>query len=303
MNFVHDLDLPPVPDSFDNLEPLIDLWFREDIMEGDHTTFSTIPAGVKGSARLLVKQEGVIAGVAVAERIFKRFDTGILMEQFKGDGERIAAGDVVFQVSGKIHSILQCERLVLNVMQRMSGIATSTAEYVKQLEGTRTRILDTRKTTPGFRLLEKEAVRIGGGDNHRFGLFDMILIKDNHIDFAGGIEKAVARTWEYLDREDLNLKIVVEARSLEDVEKILTLRGVCRILLDNFDLEMTRQAVKIVDGRCETESSGGITQKSIRDYALCGVDFISVGALTHRVNSLDLSLKAEIPNDESHRMK
>lgn len=276
-----------------DLDKAIDLWFREDIGDGDHTTFSTIPAEVTGAAKLLVKQKGVLAGVRVAERILKRFDNRIEMDLLINDGDLIEPGDVAFRVCGRVHTILQCERLVLNVMQRMSGIATSTRSYVNMLEGTGTRILDTRKTTPGMRMLEKEAVKLGGGVNHRFGLHDMILIKDNHIDFAGGLQHAILGTQSYLKTKEMELDIVVEARSLEDVEEALTMGGIHRILLDNFSLEMTRQAVKLIDGKVETESSGNITKKSIRDYAECGVDFVSVGALTHRIESLDLSLKAE----------
>ncbi|MGW8315186.1 MAG: carboxylating nicotinate-nucleotide diphosphorylase [Bacteroidales bacterium] len=281
-----------------DLDKAIDLWFREDIGDGDHTTRSTIPADVTGSARLLVKQKGVLAGVSVAERIFKRFDNNIEMELIMKDGDPIEPGDVAFRVCGKVHTILQCERLVLNVMQRMSGIATSTRSYVDMLEGTGTRILDTRKTTPGMRMLEKEAVKLGGGVNHRFGLHDMILIKDNHIDFAGGIQQAIQGTQNYLKAKEMELDIVVEARSLQDVEEALTMGGIHRILLDNFSLEMTRQAVKLINGKVETESSGGITKRSIRDYAECGVDYISVGALTHRIESLDLSLKAEFSSKD-----
>ena len=276
-----------------DLDKAIDLWFREDIGDGDHTTFSTIPAEVTGTANLLVKESGILAGVRVAERIFKRFDDTIEMELFIRDGDPIEPGNIAFRVCGKVHTILQCERLVLNVMQRMSGIATSTRSYVKMLKGTGTRILDTRKTTPGMRMLEKEAVKLGGGVNHRFGLHDMILIKDNHIDFAGGIRHAIQGTRNYLKEKGMELDIVVEARSLEDVEEALAMGGIQLILLDNFSLEKTRQAVALINGRVETESSGGITKKTIRDYAECGVDFISVGALTHRIESLDLSLKAE----------
>jgi nicotinate-nucleotide pyrophosphorylase (carboxylating) len=279
--------------SIQTLDHTIDLWFSEDIRDGDHSTLSTIPSDASGSAILLVKQKGIVAGVEVAKRIFRRFDSELTMVARIGDGDPVSVGDVVFRVAGKVHSILQCERLVLNVMQRMSGIATSTREYVRLLEGTGTRILDTRKTTPGFRLLEKEAVRLGGGVNHRFGLYDMILIKDNHIDFAGGIEQAIRGTIGYLQLNDLGLKIEVEARSLEDVKKVLEIGGVNRILLDNFTTTQTREAVKLINGRVETESSGGITRETIRAYAECGVDYISVGALTHQVNSLDLSLKAD----------
>ena len=279
--------------SIPNLDSAIDRWFDEDIGDGDHTTFSTIPFEATGSAKLLVKQEGIIAGISVAKQIFQRFDPGIILDLNMEDGKPISTGDVVFKVSGKVHSILQCERLVLNVMQRMSGIATTTQSYVKLLEGTGTRILDTRKTTPGMRMLEKEAVRLGGGINHRFGLYDMILIKDNHIDFAGGIEQAIGGTLAYLKEKALDLEIVVETRSLEDIEKVLAMEGIRRILLDNFSVEMTRTAVNLINHRLETESSGGITKKSIRSYAECGVDYISVGALTHQINSLDLSLKAD----------
>jgi len=279
MHSVHDLDLA------------IDRWLHEDIKEGDHTTFSTIPSSASGSAELLVKEEGVLAGVDVAQRIFKRFDPEIEMQLYILDGREIRPGDVVFRVKGKVHTLLQCERLVLNVMQRMSGIATSTRKYIELLYGTGTRILDTRKTTPGMRLLEKEAVRLGGGVNHRFGLFDMVLIKDNHIDFAGGIEEAIHGARAYLAEHKLDLDIVVETRSLEDIEKVLALGGIRRILLDNFSVDLTRQAVKLINHRVETESSGGITWETIRGYAECGIDYISVGALTHQINSLDLSLK------------
>jgi nicotinate-nucleotide pyrophosphorylase (carboxylating) len=265
----------------------------EDIGSGDHTTFSTIPADVSGSAKLLVKEDGILAGAGVARQIFHRFDPGIRFDLLREDGSAIVPGNVVFRVKGKVHSLLQCERLVLNVMQRMSGIATTTREYVSLLEGTGTKILDTRKTTPGMRFLEKEAVRLGGGVNHRFGLYDMILIKDNHIDFAGGIKEAISGTRTYLEEKKLKLEIVVEARSLEDIEEVLALGGIRRILLDNFSVEQTREAVKLIDHQVETESSGGITRDTIRSYAECGVDYISVGALTHQINSLDLSLKAD----------
>ena len=278
--------------SIQDLDRAIDSWFEEDIREGDHTTLSTIPKAASGKAILHVKQEGIIAGIAVANRVFKRFDPEVKLNTFMKDGEAISVGDRVFEVEGSVHTLLQCERLVLNIMQRMSGIATSTREYVKLLEGTGTRILDTRKTTPGFRFLEKEAVRLGGGANHRFGLFDMILIKDNHIDFAGGIEEAVRGTLKYLEQNKLDLQIVLETRSLADVEIALRIGNIQRIMLDNFTTGMTREAVALIDGRLETESSGGITRDTIREYAECGVDYISVGALTHQVKSLDLSLKA-----------
>lgn len=279
--------------SIQDLDADIDRWFREDIGDGDHTTYSTIPFDISGTAKLVAKQAGILAGVLVAERIFHRFDRNLGLELLLADGTPIKSGDVVLRVSGNVHSILQCERLVLNVMQRMSGIATNTHSYVKLLEGTGTRILDTRKTTPGMRMLEKEAVRLGGGVNHRFGLHDMILIKDNHVDFAGGIEQAIRGTKAYLEKKKMNLEIVVETRTLEDIEKVLALGGVRRILLDNFSLEMTRKAVELIGRRVETESSGGITKETIRSYAECGVDYISVGALTHRIDSLDLSLNAD----------
>jgi len=279
--------------SLQDLDSSIDRWFREDIGEGDHTTFSTIPFDTTGSAKLLVKEAGILAGLEVAQRIFHRFDQEVHLEILKKDGSAIAPGDLVFRVRGKVHSLLQCERLVLNVMQRMSGIATATNEYVNLLEGTGTKILDTRKTTPGMRFLEKEAVRLGGGVNHRFGLYDMILIKDNHIDFAGGIEQAVTACKAYLEREKLKLDMVVETRSLKDIEVVLSIGGIQRILLDNFSVELTREAVELIDNQVETESSGGITRETIRSYAECGVDYISVGALTHQINSLDLSMKAD----------
>jgi nicotinate-nucleotide pyrophosphorylase (carboxylating) len=282
MNFIHDLDLA------------IDRWFEEDIRDGDHTTLSTITFCASGSAELLVKEKGVLAGVEIARQIFNRFDSQVEFEGFISDGSTITPGDIAFRVTGRVHSLLQCERLVLNVLQRMSGIATNTQAYVKLLEGTGTKILDTRKTTPGIRMLEKEAVRLGGGVNHRFGLFDMIMIKDNHIDFAGGIEEAINGTKNYLSRKSMNLEIIVEARSLEDIEKVLAQGGIRRILLDNFSVELTREAVRLINRRVETESSGGITWETIRSYAECGVDYISVGALTHQINSLDLSLKKAI---------
>ena len=275
------------------LDTSIDHWFWEDLGEGDHTTFSTIPSDAAGSASLLVKEAGILAGVTVAGRIFRHFDPEIRFVPLMEDGSSISPGDVVFRVSGRIHTLLQCERLILNVMQRMSGIATSTHAYVRLIEGTGARILDTRKTTPGFRFLEKEAVRLGGGVNHRFGLFDMIMIKDNHIDFAGGIEQAIHSSMAYMKDKNLDLSMVVEARSLEDVQTILSVGGVKRILLDNFTVEQTREAVRLIGKRVETESSGGITLDTIRSYAECGVDYISVGALTHKISSLDLSLKAE----------
>lgn len=274
------------------INDLIDLAIREDVGDGDHTSLSCIPETTLGKAKLLVKDEGVIAGISVAERIFLRFDASLKMTRLIPDGNEVKVGDVAFYVEGKSLSILQCERLVLNVMQRMSGVATQTREYVKKLEGLKTKVLDTRKTNPGMRVLDKMAVKLGGGENHRMGLFDMILIKDNHIDFAGGIIPAINAVKAYLKAKQKNLKIEVEARSLEDIKTILLVGGVHRILIDNFPVEKTREAVALIDGKCETESSGGITLDTIRDYAECGVDYISVGALTHQIKSLDLSLKA-----------
>ncbi|MBN1132874.1 MAG: carboxylating nicotinate-nucleotide diphosphorylase [Bacteroidales bacterium] len=276
-----------------DLDSAIDAWFKEDIGEGDHTTLSTIPEPVRGKARLLVKQAGTLAGVEIASHIFRRFDNELDLIIHLQDGTSVEYGDIVLDVEGNAQSILQCERLVLNVVQRMSGIATSTREYVKLIEGTGAKILDTRKTTPGFRLLEKEAIRIGGGFNHRFGLYDMILIKDNHIDFAGGIQNAIGRAQDYLKQNRLGLKIELEARSLEDILIIMQTGGVDRILLDNFSVEDTHAAVRMIGHKIETESSGGITKENIRKYAECGVDYISVGALTHQVKSLDISLKAD----------
>ncbi len=275
-----------------HLDILIDLWLEEDIGDGDHTTLSTIPATASGKAKLLVKQPGIIAGVRIAIEIFKRFDPGMKTVVFIPDGSPIKPGDIVFEVQGLVRTILQTERLVLNVMQRMSGVATHTNNYVHKLKGLKTKILDTRKTSPGMRLLEKEAVKLGGGENHRIGLYDMILIKDNHIDFAGGIGNALEWTRKYLRDNKKDLKIVIEARSLDDIREILRNGGANRILIDNFTPALTREAVKLVAGACETESSGGITLDNIREYAECGVDYISVGALTHQIKSLDLSLKA-----------
>lgn len=245
-----------------------------------------------GQSRLLIKEKGVLAGVEVAKTIFLKFDPNLVIEQFLQDGASVEPGDVAFVVTGKVQSILQTERLVLNVMQRMSGIATITRAYVDKLEGTSTKILDTRKTTPGMRLLEKQAVKIGGGENHRIGLFDMILLKDNHVDFAGGIENAIRGAQKYLKEKNKSLKIEIEVRNLQELETVLAIGGVDRIMLDNFSPELTRRAVEIVDGRVELESSGGITFDTIRSYAETGVDYISVGALTHSVKSLDMSLKA-----------
>lgn len=273
------------------VDELIDIALREDIGDGDHTTLSCIPHDLQGRARLLVKQDGILCGVEVAKKIFQKFDPEMRIDVLIPDGAPIRKGDVAFTVSGKSISILQTERLLLNFMQRLSGIATQTQEYVKLLEGTKTRILDTRKTTPGMRVLEKYAVRMGGGLNHRIGLYDMILIKDNHIDYAGGVTAAITKTKEYLKKLNKDLEIVVEARTLDDIREILQF-NVLRILIDNFTPEETKEAIRLIDGRCQTESSGGINKETIRAYAESGVDFISIGALTHQIRSLDLSLKA-----------
>ena len=274
------------------IDQLIALSFAEDIGDGDHTTLSCIPDTAMGKSRLIIKEEGIIAGVEMAREIFHRFDPEMKMEVYINDGAHVKPGDVAFVVEGRVQSLLQTERLMLNVMQRMSGIATITNEYVKLLEGTKCRVLDTRKTTPGMRLMEKDAVRIGGGCNHRIGLFDMILLKDNHIDFAGGIPQAVSRAQEYCKAKGKNLKIEVEVRNFDELNQVLALEGVDRVMLDNFSVENTRKAVEIVGGRLEVESSGGSTFDTIRSYAECGVDFVSVGALTHSVKSLDMSFKA-----------
>lgn len=274
------------------IDRLIDLAFAEDIGDGDHTTLSCIPEDAMGRSRLLIKESGVLAGVEIAKEIFHRFDPTMQVEVLLGDGSEVKPGDVAMVVTGKVRSLLQTERLMLNVMQRMSGIATMTRRYVKQLEGTRTRVLDTRKTTPGMRMLEKEAVRIGGGVNHRIGLFDMILLKDNHVDFAGGIANAIRRAKDYCREKGKDLKIEIEVRNLDELRQVLDLGGIDRIMFDNFTPELTRQAVEMVGGRYETESSGGITFDTLRQYAETGVDFISVGALTHSVKGLDMSFKA-----------
>jgi nicotinate-nucleotide pyrophosphorylase (carboxylating) len=274
------------------LKDFISGCLTEDIGDGDHSTLACIPADATGKARLLIKEKGILSGCSVAGEVFSIIDSGMIFEQFITDGSRISPGEIAFHVTGKIHSILKSERLVLNIMQRMSGIATSTGMYVEKLAGLKTKVLDTRKTTPGMRFLEKEAVRTGGGFNHRMGLFDMIMLKDNHIDYAGGIENAIRMTNDYLTRTKKNLFIEIEARNTGDVRKILKIGGVDRIMLDNFSLADTREAVQLINGRFETESSGGITLDTIRDYAECGVDFISSGALTHHIRSLDMSLKA-----------
>lgn len=264
----------------------------EDVGDGDHSSLACIPADSKGKARLLIKEKGILAGIRVADVLFTVIDENLKFDKILEDGTNVFPGDVAFYLSGRQQSILKSERLVLNIMQRMSGIATNTHNYVTLLKGLKTRILDTRKTTPGIRFLEKEAVSIGGGLNHRMGLYDMIMLKDNHIDYAGGIEKAISKTREYLKRNNLNLKVEIEARSIEDVRKIIAAGGIDRIMLDNFSIEDTLLAVREITGRYETESSGGINLSTVRAYAECGVDYISVGALTHHVKSLDMSLKA-----------
>ena len=271
---------------------LIDLAFAEDIGDGDHTTLCCITDTAMGKSHLLIKEDGILAGVEVAKRVFARFDPTMQVEVLIGDGAHVKKGDIAMIVSGKVRSLLQTERLMLNIMQRMSGIATMTAKYVERLKGTKTHVLDTRKTTPGLRMLEKQAVKIGGGMNHRIGLFDMILLKDNHIDFAGGIANAINRCHEYLKEKGLDLKIEIEVRNFDELRQAMECGGINRIMLDNFSVENTKKAVEMVGGKYETESSGGITFDTIRDYAECGVDFISVGALTHSVKGLDMSFKA-----------
>jgi len=264
----------------------------EDTGSGDHSSLASIPSAVTGRARLIVKESGIIAGLHVAREVFLVTDPSLEIDILIEDGTSVKYGDIALTVAGSAHSILRAERLVLNIMQRMSGIATATSVYVEKVSGTKARITDTRKTTPGMRVLEKEAVRLGGGVNHRMGLYDMIMLKDNHVDYAGGITVAVRRTQEYLRKHNLNLKIEVESRNLREVREILETGGVDRIMLDNFDIPATREAVAIIGDRAETESSGGITLANVRDYAMCGVDFISIGALTHHIKSLDMSLKA-----------
>jgi len=274
------------------LEIIISNAIREDVGDGDHSSLACIPISAQGKAKLLVKDNGIIAGVAFAKMIFNYVDADLKVETFINDGEKVNYGDIVFHVSGSSQSILKAERLVLNSMQRMSAIATKTKQFVDLLEGTETKILDTRKTTPGIRAIEKWAVKIGGGENHRFALYDMIMLKDNHIDFAGGIEQAIAKTKQYLVANNKDLKIIVEARNLEEVSQILKSGGVYRILLDNFDYETTKKAVELIGNQCLSESSGNINEKTIRNYANCGVNYISSGALTHSVYNMDLSLKA-----------
>lgn len=274
------------------IDRLLDLAFAEDIGDGDHTTLSTIPADAMGRSRLIVKEEGVLAGVKEAEKVLHRVDPSIKMTVMIADGARVKPGDVAFVAEGPVRSLLIAERTMLNIMQRMSGVATMTAKYQDELSGLHTKVLDTRKTTPGMRIMEKEAVKIGGGTNHRIGLFDMILIKDNHIDFAGGIEKAIERARQYCKDNGKDLKIEVEVRSLDDIKRVMAIGGVDRIMFDNFTPELTKEAVKLVADTMETESSGGITIENLRAYGEAGVDFISVGALTHSVKGLDMSFKA-----------
>lgn len=276
----------------DQLDDLIKYWFAEDIGDGDHTSLSCIPETAMGKSRLIIKETGVLAGVEIAKRIFAAFDPELKMTQYLNDGDEVKPGDIAFDVEGKILSLLQTERLMLNIMQRMSGVATVTRKYAQCLEGLKTQVLDTRKTTPGLRLLEKQAVKIGGGTNHRIGLFDMILLKDNHVDFAGGIENAIRRAQDYCKAKGKDLKIEIEVRNFDELNQVLAIGGVNRIMLDNFNIENTKKAVDLIAGRYEVESSGGITFDTLRDYAECGVDFVSVGALTHSVKSLDMSFKA-----------
>lgn len=276
----------------DLFNALLAITLEEDLGDGDHSSLACIPSEAKGSATLLVKDDGIIAGLEATSFIFRRIDSTLKIDFRLRDGDRVRAGDSAFRVSGPVHSILKSERIVLNVLQRMSGIATQTNRYVQQIKDLPTKILDTRKTTPGMRTLEKEAVRIGGGENHRMGLYDMIILKDNHIDFAGGIDQAIRKTAAYLERTGTTLRVEIEARGLNDVREILKVGMVHRILLDNFSVADTRTAVKMIAGRYETESSGNIGLENIREYAACGVDYISVGALTHQIRSMDMSLKA-----------
>ena len=279
--------------QFENeLQLIIQNGIREDVGEGDHSSLACIPASAIGKAKLLVKEDGIIAGVAFAKMIFEYVDSALQTEIFISDGSPVKKGDIVLHVSGSSQSILKAERLVLNSMQRMSAIATKTKKYVDLLKGTNTKILDTRKTTPGFRACEKWAVKIGGGENHRFALYDMIMLKDNHNDFAGGISLAIAKTKAYLKEKNLNLKIIVEARNLDEVKEIIENEGVYRILIDNLDFDDTRKAVALIGNTCQTESSGNINEETIRSYAECGVNYISSGALTHSIYNMDLSLKA-----------
>ncbi|MBL7701835.1 MAG: carboxylating nicotinate-nucleotide diphosphorylase [Ferruginibacter sp.] len=278
----------------DKLDLLIKNALAEDIGDGDHSTISSIDAAAEGRAVLKIKEDGILAGLQVAEKIFRFMQPDIVFTALKKDGDTMKYGEIAFEVMAKVHTILQCERLVLNCMQRMSGIATLTKQYTQKLGPYKTRLLDTRKTTPNFRLLEKEAVRIGGGINHRFGLYDMIMLKDNHIDYCGGIEKAVSKAYDYVQAKKTGLKIEVETRNIEDVEKVMAVGKVDRIMLDNFTPELITEALKIIDGKYETEASGGINLNNIESYAATGVDFISSGAIIHQARSLDLSLKAAI---------
>lgn len=274
------------------VDKLIDLSFAEDIGDGDHTTLCCIPEEARGKSRMIIKEEGILAGVKIAEEVFNRFDSTLKVEILINDGTNVKPGDVAMVVEGSVRSLLQTERLMLNIVQRMSGIATITHKYMELLKGTKAKVLDTRKTTPGMRILEKMAVKIGGGENHRIGLFDMILLKDNHVDFVGGISNAIDRCHEYLEAKNKDLKIEIEVRSIDELNQVLEHGGVNRIMLDNFSVEDTRMAVDLIGGKYEIESSGGITLDTIRSYAECGVDYISVGALTHSVKSLDISFKA-----------
>lgn len=274
------------------IEDLLDLAFAEDLGDGDHTTLSTIPADAMGRSKLIIKEDGILAGVDIAEKVLHKVDPSIKMEVFIQDGAEVKKGDVAFTAEGPVRALLIAERTMLNIMQRMSGVATMTRKYQDELKGLHTRVLDTRKTTPGMRILEKDGVKLGGGTNHRIGLFDMILIKDNHIDFAGGIEKAIERAREYCKENNKDLKIEVEVRSLDDIRRVQAIGGVDRIMFDNFTPELTKEAVALVNGKMETESSGGITIENLRAYGEAGVDFISVGALTHSVKGLDMSFKA-----------
>lgn len=274
------------------IDQLLDLAFAEDLGDGDHTTLSTIPADAMGHSRLIIKEDGILAGIDIARKVLAKVDPSIKMTVMIEDGAEVKKGDIAFTAEGPVRSLLIAERTMLNIMQRMSGVATMTRRYQNELKGLHTRVLDTRKTTPGMRMLEKDAVKIGGGTNHRIGLFDMILIKDNHIDFAGGIEKAITRANEYCRENGKDLKIEVEVRSLNDIRRVMEHGGVDRIMFDNFTPELTKEAVKLVDGKYETESSGGITLENLRAYGEAGVDFISVGALTHSVKGLDMSFKA-----------
>ncbi|NPA44789.1 MAG: carboxylating nicotinate-nucleotide diphosphorylase [Chlorobi bacterium] len=274
------------------INQLIDLAIAEDIGDGDHSSLSCIPDDAQGKVKLLVKEEGILAGVEITKEVIKRVDPNLKMEVFINDGAKIKYGDIAFTISGRTISILQAERLLLNFMQRMSGIATQTAVYANLIKDLPTKVLDTRKTTPGLRHIEKLAVEIGGGTNHRMGLYDMVMLKDNHIDFAGGIKPAINKVNEYLKAKNKNIRIEVEVRNFEELQEVLEAGNVHRIMLDNFTVEDTKKAVKMIDGKYETESSGGITLETLRSYAECGVDFISVGALTHQIKSLDLSLKA-----------